>query len=113
MKINFDQVLKELDGSNITELKNPRTATREKPEGDGAFIPVTLKALCVRAITTPLQTDANISGEDAFKRLELARKINAGGEQELDPADAVLIRDRAAKLFSIVASGQVYEMLKG
>ena len=100
MRINFDEVLKELDGSEITEkVKDVESQ-------------VTLKTICVRALTTPLQADANLTGEDAFKRLELARKINKGGEQEIEPAQAVLITDRAAKMFGIMVSGQVYEKLR-
>ena len=100
MKINFDEELKELDGSVIADKVN------------GSELAFTFKTACVRALTTPMQEDAALKGEDAFKRLELARKINKGGEQEIDAADAVLIRDRAAKMFGILVSGQVYEKLR-
>jgi hypothetical protein len=96
MKINFDQVLNQLDG---------------KPFMDEA-VPFTLKTASVRALTMVLQEDAAMSGEDAFKRLELARKVNAGGEVEIDPGDAVTIRNRAAKMYAVTISGQMYEMLK-
>lgn len=101
MKIDFSAVLKELDGTDIIEK-----------DKNGADAPVTIGQICVRALTIPIPTDASLTGEEVFKRLELARKIYAGGEQEIDPADAVLIRDRAAKMFGITVSGQVYEKLR-
>lgn len=97
MKVNFDYVLVDLDGKDIEE---PSTGA------------VTLKAVCLRALTTPLEEDRNVTGETAFKRLELARKVNKGGAQEIDAADAVSIRERTAKIYNIVVSGQVYELLK-
>jgi len=102
MKINFDEVLKDIDG---VDMRDP------KPDGSEGS-PTTLKSVCVRALTIPLAADTNLTGEDAFKRLELARKVNKGGEQEIDPADAVTIRDRAAKMFAVQVSGQVYEKLR-
>ena len=112
MQVNFDTVLKTIEGKPFQELKNPETSTPGNPKGDGEFVDVTLKVICVRALRTPLEEDKSITADVAFKRLELARRIWAGGEQKLDPAEAVLFRDRAAKLFGIEVSGQVYELLK-
>lgn len=100
MKVNFDATMKDLDGKDI-------------PVSDTDGRPITLKLVAIRALTTPIREDENLKGEEAFKRLELARKVNAGGEVELDPADAVLIRDRAPKVWTMVIAGQAYEMLKG
>ena len=101
MKVNFDVVLKDLDGQPIVELDAKKNE-----------LPVTLKLIAVRALTGMLEEDRSMTGEQSFKRLELARKVHAGGEGELDPADAVLIRDRTAKFYGPLVSGQVYELLK-
>ena len=100
MKIDFDQKILDLDGEEIP-LEKGKDET-----------PITLKAASLRAICTPMQGD-DLKPEDAFKRLELARKINKGGEQEIEPVDAVLIQTRAAKVWVIEIAGQVYEMLRG
>ena len=70
MKIDFDAPIIDLDGK-------PMQDTDKK-----GFPPLTLKDACLKAIRTPLQEDQGLVGETAFKRLELARKIKAGGEQE-------------------------------
>jgi hypothetical protein len=101
VKADFDVVLKDLEGKAI-----PVEAGKDET-------PLTLKTVALRALTTPLQEDQSLKGEESFKRLELARKINKGGEVELDPADAVLIRDRAPKVWTVVIAGQCYELLKG
>lgn len=109
MKVNVDAKLLDLDGDEIPTdgAIDPKT---EKPRD---ATPVTLKAACLRALCSPLQEDQGLAAEEAFRRLELARTINKGGEVELLPADAVLIQNRAAKVWVIEIAGQVYEMLKG
>ena len=101
MKANFDAVLLDLDGEPIKEA-----GKKDEPA-------ITLKAACLRALCTPLEEDRGLTGEQSFKRLELARRINKGGEQEIDPEDAVLLRNRAAKVWIVEIAGQVYELLKG
>ena len=101
MKANFDQVLNDLEGKPIPKNR------------DNDPTPVTLKSACLIALTTPMQEDQQLTGEQSFKRLELARRINKGGEQELDPDEAVTIRNRAAKVLILEIAGQVYELLKG
>ena len=99
MKVDFSQVISDLDGNPVKD---------EEAQGT----PLTLGAACLKAIRTPLQEDQGLLGEPAFKRLELARKIKKGGEQEIDPEDAVLIRNRAPKVWIIDIAGVVYEKLK-
>ena len=100
MKVDFDQVITDLDG---------KAQLDEESKGSPKL---TLGAACLKAIRTPLQEDQGLMGEQAFKRLELARTIHKGGEQEIDAEDAVLIRNRAAKVWIIDVAGFVYEKLK-
>lgn len=99
LKVDFSKLLNDLSGQPIKNDKG----------GEDLI----LKDVAIRALTTALPEDQALTGEQAFKRLELARRIHQGGEQELDPAEAVLIRDRVPKIWVLEISGQVYEMLKG
>ncbi len=100
MKVDFSAPLLDLSGQPI----------KIDPAKDDV---VTLGFACLRALTTAFPEDQSLTGEQAFKRLELARRIHKGAEQELDPAEAVLIRDRVPKIWVLEISGQVYELLKG
>lgn len=107
MKINFDKQLLTVDGDTV-----PIDGTKDEKGKTKDETPMTLKFACARAICVPMQGD-DLKPEDAWKRLELARKISKGGEQDIEPADAVLIQTRAAKVWPIEVAGQVYELLRG
>jgi hypothetical protein len=97
MKLDTAAVLKNLDGSELEE----------------AGAKFTVKAACVRALVTPLEGDHVLAPEEAFKRLEFARRLHGGGEIELQPEEATLLRVRSAKLFNVIVAGQIYELTKG
>lgn len=97
MKADFSKKVVDLDGSDI----------------DNNGKPFTLKAACTRAIFSILEEDKNVTGEVSYARLELARRINAGGEVEITPEEATLLRARTAKCFNALVAGQVFEALKG
>jgi hypothetical protein len=97
MKVDFNKHIVDLDGQDI----------------DNGGKPWILKDACTRAIFSVLEEDKGLTGEQSFARLELARRINAGGEVEVTPEEAVLLRARAAKVFNVLAAGQVFEALKG
>lgn len=98
MQVNLDKVLVDFEGDPI------KTETGE---------PWTLKKIVVSALSAPLESDKNLSPDTVIKRWKLAMRLHGGGEQELSPEEATEIRDRMAKLYAIVLSGQACEMLKG
>ena len=98
MKVNMDQVLKDFDGDPIKDDKDR---------------PWTLGRICVSALSTPLESDKNLSPEKAVTRWVLATALHSGGEKELTPEEAAEIRERLPKCYAILLSGQACDMLKG
>ena len=102
MKVNFSKVLTDIDGA---EMKNPF-----RPDSEA---PLTLRDIAVRTILQPIEGD-KVEPVQTLSRLELARRIqNSDGELEIRPEDAVLLRERSAKMYGVLISGQVYESLGG
>lgn len=103
MKMNFDQILRDLSGEPFRYKDKPTSLERD----------MTLKDAALVALCTALDEDRAMSGKQSFERLELARKINAGGELELDPEQVTLIQNRLPKVYPILIAGVAYELLKG
>lgn len=97
MKANLDQAILDLDG---------------RPLKDGEKM-VTLRTGVVLALSTPLEEDRNLSADETVKRWKLCMTLYAGGEQEITPEDAALIRGRLPRVWTVVPAGQAIEMLKG
>ncbi|VTZ24362.1 hypothetical protein MPC4_80138 [Methylocella tundrae] len=82
-----------------------------EPILDAAEKTLKLGALSVNAIMTPKSA---LSGEENVKRLGLALRINAGGEIEVTPEEAALIKKCAAEAFlSPLIVGRMFEALNG
>lgn len=110
-KINVAQVLKTIDGK--TEL------TQVVKAGEPA-VAITLREICVQALLTPTDKDANISGEEKHKRYSLARKLataetNEAGESfvSLKSEDIQLLKSQIPNLYAALVVGQVFNMLEG
>ena len=103
MKIHFDAQLKDLDG----------TTFKVRDKKDGPERELTLKDAALQALCSPLDEDRGMDGKVSFERLELARRINKGGEVELNPVEAAMIQNRLPKVYPILIAGAAYEMLKG
>lgn len=103
MKVNFDPVLKDMDGKAFKVKDTPKGPERE----------LTLKDAALLALCTALEEDRGMDGKTSFERLELARRINKGGEVDLEPAEAALIQNRLPKVYPILIAGAAYEMMKG
>lgn len=106
MKIDFDYVFKELDGSDSRELTmekddegNPKRDSEGKPLlclGD----PFTLKKACLNVLTNPpLETDERAgrqreyTAEEKLGMARLARLIfESKGEVAITPEEAVLLK---------------------
>lgn len=106
MKVDFSRKVLTI---NNEEIPHSRLSGNEADK-EGLI----LKDVCIFALCAMIpEADRSVDGVTAFKRLELARRINKGGEQEIEPEEAALLRERAAKLLTIQISGVAYEMLKG
>jgi hypothetical protein len=97
MKVNFDSKLLHLDGQ---VLKNR----------DADF---TLKSAAIEALMNIAESDRTAKGEDKFKRYELAVKVNAGGEVEITPEEATLLKQRIGEVYGPAVIGPAYKLLNG
>lgn len=97
MKINFDTTLIHLDG---TKLK--------VKDAD-----MSLKFAATEALMQIAESDRTASGEAKYKRYELAVKVNAGGEVEITPEEAALLKQRIGEIFGPAVVGPAYKLLNG
>lgn len=96
MKVNLDQLILDLEG---------------KPIKDGEKL-ITLRTGVVLALSTPLEEDRNLGADETVKRWKLCVALYVGGEQEITPEDAALIRARLPKVWTVIPAGQAIEMLR-
>lgn len=94
MKINFDRVPKDLDGTDFTEKDAP----------------VALKTICINALMAPFP-DETPSGEEKLARYLLAEKLHKGGTVELKPEELTKIRALVGKAFPPLVVGATYKLL--
>jgi len=98
MKINVDQVLKNLDGSNLKDSVN------------GEVVDAILQTALINAILAPSKDD---NGVTKIQKYELARKIYKGGEVELTSEEITVCKKAVEATYpSPLIVGQVVEMLE-
>jgi hypothetical protein len=97
MKINFDAFLIHLDGKPLTD-KN----------GD-----VNLKTVAVESLMVVIESDRTTKGEVKFMRYKLAEKVNSGGEVELTPEEAAMLKQRIGDVFGTAVVGPAFKLLNG
>ena len=97
MLVNVNQVLKTMDGQVM------------KDNVDGNAVDATVKMAIVNAILSPVKDE---SGVDKVKKYELAKKIYASDEVDLDEKEIALIKARVGEGFAPIVVGQIFELLK-
>ena len=100
MKINFNQVINNLEGQ---PLKN------EKDED------LTLGMVCKNALLTSYQDEQSLSGEKKLERYDIAMGIHAANLGTLDlPVEKVAeIKRLVAKFYGPLVVGPAWKMLEG
>lgn len=98
MKLDFNAILVGLDGKPMLG--------KDKTEA-------TLKEVAVEALMAVTENDRGASGEDKFKNYELAAKVYAGGEIEITPEQAALLKRRIGECYGPVVVGPAYKLLNG
>lgn len=94
MKIDFNQTLKQLDGSDILA---------------DASEPLTLGRLC----TVALVNDETGDGGAKERRFRMAQKLYAGGEHELTSEDVAWLKEVVGRVVtSTIHAGQARIMLE-
>jgi len=97
MLVKVNVPLKTLDGQTM------------KDNVDGQAVDATVKMAIVNAVLSPVDKE---SGIDKVKKYELAKKIYASDEVDLNEDDIKLIKDRVGETFAPIIVGQIYELLK-
>jgi len=92
---NFDNEIKNIDGSTLLQDANP----------------VVMKSLLVAALMGSNPSEKDVSGDEKFKRYELAQKVNAGGNIDLTPEEIVLLKKLVGVSYTPLVVGQVYKIL--
>lgn len=98
MLINVNQVLKTIDGQIMKDS-----------DGQGNVVDATIKMIVVNAILSPVEKEP---GVEKVKKYELAKKVYASDEVDLNEDEIKLIKDRVGEVFAPVIVGQIYELLK-
>jgi len=99
MKIKTNVVLKNMDGIGMKDVV------------EGKAIDATLKLAIVNGLLA--STQKQDSGIEKVKKYELARKVYANDEVELDENEIKLIKDCVGAAFpSPLIVGQVFNLLK-
>ena len=103
MLINCDEVLKGLDEEPLKEKTK-----------DGE-INLTLGGICVSALmNAPSASSAKpLTGEDKFRRCQLAQRLYKGGERELSVGEAALLKELIGTRFAPVVIGATWPLLDG
>jgi len=97
-KIDFDGLITDLSGNPI-KYKDTKRDTK-------------LKDLVVISLTTPLESDANLSGMEKFEIGFLAQKIYGGGELALPSEDITTIKERLGKVYGPLFVLKAYELIE-
>lgn len=72
-----------------------------------------LAHVCVEALLVVDQNDGKTGGEEKLRRYELAKKVSAGGEINIKPEEATLLKDRIGKTYGPAVVGPAFEALNG
>lgn len=103
MELNFDTILKDLDGKPLKERDDKNKE-----------IEITLKVTVVNALLGTIQTSDRTPepGTSKMKRYELARKVNSGGIVTLTVEEISSIKERVGLVYSTMIVGSVYDILE-
>ncbi len=132
VKRNFDEPLRDIDGNpihvgqtveRVTAALNaiwPRIPGDLQKEFNDELKALgveaeqlTLRIACVRALTGAYPDETNIAADEAIKRVDLARKVNAGGIIEIEDTERdkmkMLVRKRYGGVVIPVVAGELLE----
>lgn len=112
MKINFDVVIKNLNGKPFT---NPVTPIGKKPSeclpSEIKHVPVTLGEVCTNSLLA-IHENEKLSGKEKYERWALAKKINYGGAVELTVEEIAKCKELIGKTYAALIVGPVFEILE-
>jgi hypothetical protein len=98
MKVDVTEKLVSMEGCVIKDT-----------DGNGNAIDATVKLAIVNALLSPVQSE---KGVDKIKKYELAKKVYASDEVDLDENEIKLIKERVGDLYTPLIVGRIFELLK-
>lgn len=116
MKVDFNTVIKKIDGEVLKEdVLDGEGKPKKNEDGSFAQKDLTLKKFVVDALLQ-IEKDKNgnpleVSGEEKLTRYELAKRINQDKCEEITQDERLLIKKLCAKPFTTLVVGQIYEIL--
>jgi hypothetical protein len=72
---------------------------------------LTVRSVCVRALTTLLPEDQKLAGDEKFRRGLLAERIHSSDEIELKAEEIALLKKLIGQLFSAVVILRIWRIL--
>ena len=97
MLVKVNVSLKTLDGKAM------------KDNVDGVAVDATVRMAMINSILAPVDKE---SGVDKVTKYELAKRIYANDEVDLNEDEIKLIKGSVGKSFAPIVVGQIFEMLK-
>lgn len=118
MNIDMTQVLTALNGEKLEELErydNPEfVSTEETPKEAPQHTrkrPLTLRNVCLGALTNQIDSDRKCSGIEKNKQFLLSLRIQQEDTVDLTAEQITLLKDRIGKMCSVLVVGRSYEIL--
>lgn len=106
MKLNVNEVIKDMDGKAIETPKAIK---------DGKVVEVeklTVKKILMEALLQTAEQDRNMDGVVKFERYLLAQKINSGGIVELTVEQAATIKKRVGEICTPLVVGYIWNRME-
>ena len=97
MLVKVDVPLRTMDGQVM------------KDNVDGQAVDASVRTAIVNAVLAPVERE---KGVDKVKKYELAKKIYASDEVDLNEDEIKTIKDAVGENFAPIVVGQIYELLK-
>ena len=102
MKVDFSQIMCDLDGNILTEQP-----------GNPEARPIALRTLAVNSLMAFGDDDKNMSGEEKVKRYDLAFMIHNSKDEPIEIAveDVALIKKQVGRIYAPLLVGQAWKLL--
>ena len=98
MLVNVNVPLKSIEGNIMQDV-----------DAQGNATDAIVRMAIVNAILSPVDKEL---GVDKVRKYELAKKVYASDEVDLNEDEIKLIKDRVGAAFAPIVVGQIYELLK-
>lgn len=106
MLVDVTQTLKNMNGQTMKDMIEE---VDDKGKKTAVAIDATVKMAIVNALLAPVQKE---SGVDKVKKYELAKKVYASDDVDLNEDEIKLIKERVGECLIPLVVGRIYDLLK-